>query len=283
MTVVGVELSIQFLLQNARAKLGNKFSAALDARLLLQAATGLTHEDIIAEPTRHVSAEAEATFNAFIARRLAHEPVSRILGRREFYGREYQITPDVLDPRADTEVVVELALNYVTRGRFIDLGTGSGAIAITLCAEVAGLSGVATDISRAALAVAQANAQRLRMSDKIIFHQGPWFDGVDGLFDLIISNPPYIRATEILAADVADFDPHLALFGGEDGLVAYREIAEQSAAHLTKDGIVVLEVGHEQSSEVERLFKTQGFNLADQALDLAGNVRALAFKPREPR
>ncbi len=278
-------MKIEALLSEGRRLLQRQgtFSVALDVRLLLQAATGLSHEDIIAEPQRHVSAEAAATFNAFIARRLAHEPVSRILGRREFYGREYQITPDVLDPRPDTEVVVELALHYAKCGRFIDLGTGSGAIAITLCAEVAGLSGVATDISSAALAVAQANAQRLGMSDKILFHQGAWFDGVDGFFDLIISNPPYIRATEILPPDVADFDPHLALFGGEDGLAAYREIAKQSATRLTTDGIVVVEVGSEQSSEVERLFKTQGFKLADQALDLSGHVRGLAFKSREPR
>ena len=278
-------MKIEDLLTEGRRLLQRQgtFSVALDVRLLLQAAAGLTHENIIAEPMRHVTADAAATFNAFIARRLAHEPVSRILGRREFYGREYQITPDVLDPRPDTEVVVELALDNVKGGRFIDLGTGSGAIAITLCAEAAGLSGVATDISGAALAVARGNAQRLGMSDRIIFHQGPWFDGVEGLFDLIISNPPYIRASEILAADVANFDPHLALFGGEDGLAAYREIAKQSTARLAAEGIVVVEVGHEQSSEVERLFETHGFKLADQALDLAEHVRALAFKHREPR
>ena len=278
-------MKIEALLSEGRRLLQRQgtFSVALDVRLLLQAATGLTHEDIIAEPTRHVSAAAAATFGAFIARRLAHEPVSRILGRREFYGRDYQITPDVLDPRPDTEVVVELALHYAKRGRFIDLGTGSGAIAITLCAEAAGLSGVATDISSAALAVARGNAQRLSMSDKIEFHQGSWLNGVDGLFDLIIANPPYIRATEVLSPDVADFDPHLALFGGEDGLAAYREIVEQVADRLSSEGVMVVEVGHDQSKEVVRLFKNQGFKLIDQASDLAGLTRGLAFKPREPR
>ena len=278
-------MKIEALLAEGRRLLQRQgtFSVALDVRLLLQAATGLSHEDIIAEPAREVSEEAATIFNAFIARRLAHEPVSRILGRREFYGREFQITPDVLDPRADTEVVAELALNYKKRGRFIDLGTGSGAIAITLCTEAAELSGIATDISGAALAVARGNAQRLGVGDKLTFHQGPWFDGVDGLFDLIISNPPYIPAKDILPPDVANFDPHLALFAGEDGLAAYREIAGQSAASLASDGIVVLEIGHDQSSEVKRLFETQGFKLVDQALDLAGHMRALAFKPHEPR
>ena len=278
-------MKIEALLTEGRKLLQRQgtFSVALDVRLLLQAATGLSHEDIIAQPAREVSDEAAATFNAFIARRLAREPVSRILGRREFYGREYQITPDVLDPRPDTEAVVELALNCKKRGRFIDLGTGSGAIAITICAEAAELSGIATDISGAALAVARGNAQRLGAGDKLTFHQGPWFDGVDGLFDLIISNPPYIPAKDILPPDVANFDPHLALFAGEDGLAAYREIAGQSAASLASDGIVVLEIGHDQSSEVKRLFETQGFKLVDQALDLAGHMRALAFKPHEPR
>ena len=278
-------MKIEALLTEGRKLLQRQgtFSVALDVRLLLQAATGLSHEDIIAEPTRPVSEEAAATFNAFIARRVAHEPVSRILGRREFYGREYQITPDVLDPRPDTEVVVELALKHAQRGRFTDLGTGSGAIAITLCAEAVDLRGIATDVSGAALDVARRNAQRLGVSDKLAFHQGAWLDGVDGLFDLIISNPPYIRAEETLPVDVANYDPHLALFAGEDGLASYCEIARQSATHLAADGIVVVEIGHDQSIEVEHLFETQGFKLVDQALDLVGHVRALAFKPREPR
>ena len=278
-------MKIETLLHEGRERLKHlgTFSTALDTRLLLQAATNLTHSDIVAEPTREISDDATAKFTASIARRLAHEPVSRILGKREFYGRDYRITPDVLDPRPDTEVVVELALKHIKRGRFIDLGTGSGAIAITLCAEVAELSGIATDISAAALAVASGNAHRLGVTVRLNFHQGTWFDGVDGLFDLIISNPPYIGAQEILPADVANFDPHLALFAGENGLAAYRAIANQAAAHLSLTGLVVVEVGHDQNREVEHLFKTQGFLCVDQALDLAGNVRGLAFKLPQPR
>ncbi len=278
-------MKIETLLQEGRERLKHlgTFSTALDTRLLLQAAANLTHEDIIAEPTRQVSEEAATLFSAFIVRRLAHEPVSRIRGRREFYGREYRITADVLDPRPDTEVVVELALKHIKRGRFIDLGTGSGAIAITLCAEVAELSGIATDVSAAALAVASGNAHRLGVTVRLNFHQGAWFDGVDGLFDLIISNPPYIGTKEILPTDVVNFDPHLALFASENGLAAYRVIANQSATHLSMAGLVVMEVGHDQNREVEHLFKTQGFICVDQALDLAGHVRGLAFKLPQPR
>ena len=278
-----MEKSIQYLLREARTKLGNNFSAALDSRLLLQAATGLTHTDIIAEPTRELSDEVGAKFNAFILRRLAHEPVSRILGRREFYGRDFVVTPDVLDPRPDTEVVVELALKHVRQGRFIDLGTGSGAIAITLCAEANVFSGLAADVSMAALDVARENAKRLGVDDRLSFHQGSWFEGVDEVFDLIVSNPPYIRDNEKLASDVMDYDPHLALFAGMDGLSAYREIARNAAAHLMPNGVVVVEIGHDQSAEVVGLFETQGFTCFDRATDLGEHVRGLVFKPHEPR
>ena len=277
-------MRIDTLLSKGRNLLKHQgsFSVNLDVRLLLQAATGLTHEDIVAEPQREVSADATATFDIFIARRLAQEPVSRILGRREFYGREFLITPDVLDPRPDTEVVVELALKHVRRGSFVDLGTGSGAIAVTLCAEAAELNGIASDISNAALDVARNNARRLGVSERLGFHQGSWFDRVEGKFDLIISNPPYVKSQESLPPDVANYDPHVALFAGDDGLVAYREIARQSATHLSPHGFVILEIGHDQSTEVEQLFETQGFKLVDKAQDLGGHIRGLAFNVREP-
>ena len=276
-------MKIEAHLREGRERLKHQgtFSTALDVRLLLQAAADLTHSDIIADPTREVSDEAAARFNAFVARRLKHEPVSRILGRREFYGREFFITPDVLDPRPDTEVVVELALRHLGRGRFIDLGTGSGAISITLCAEAADLSGVVTDISQAALDVARKNAKRLGVDNRLNFHHGSWFEGVEGSFDLIISNPPYIRDSESLAPDVVDYDPHLALFAGPDGLNAYREIARNAAAHLKPNGVMVVEIGHDQSTGIIELFETQGFNCVDSTSDLGGHVRGLAFKLHE--
>ena len=278
-------MKIEALLREGRELLKQQgsFSVNLDVRLLLQAAADLTHQEIVADPQSEVGVEATATFRSFIARRLGHEPVSRILGRREFYGRDFLITSDVLDPRPDTEVVVELALKYAKHGRFVDLGTGSGAIAVTLCAEAAAFHGVATDISNPALQVARGNAQRLGVADRLRFHQGKWFDGLQGKFDLIISNPPYIKTQQSLPPDVADYDPHLALFAGDDGLMAYVDIARQCATFLLPDGFVVLEIGHDQSTAVERLFETEGFNLVDTAQDLGGHTRGLVFNLPKPR
>ena len=277
MTDLGKTTTIDSALRQARAQLGNNFSAALDARLLFQEATGLTHAEIIAGPQAEISAEALTCFNIFIARRMAHEPVSRILGRREFYGRNFIVTPDVLDPRPDTEVVVELALNLVPRGSFIDLGTGSGAIAVTLAAENQNLSGIASDVSPAALAVAQINAKANVVEQRLAFQLSHWFEGVQGKFDLIISNPPYIRANEKLMPEVFEHDPHLALFGGEDGLEAYRAISASATSHLATGGIVVVEVGTGQNEEVAQLFETKGLMLLEKASDLQDHIRALAF------
>lgn len=255
-------------------------TAALDARLLLQAATRLTHADVVAEPQRELSAEQKKIFEQVITRRMVHEPVSRILGGREFYGREFKVTPAVLDPRADTECVVELALKLVKQGRFVDLGTGSGAIAITLCAENKNLSGIATDISDDALLVAKANAQNLSVEDRLQFHKGAWLDGLSGPFDLIISNPPYIREDAKLPPDVANYDPHVALFGGADGLQAYRTIAQQSAPHLAESAYLIVELGFDQSQAVTEIFFEHDFVVSSKAIDIAGYIRGLAFTKR---
>ncbi len=272
--------TVAILLSDARGQLGNNSTAALDARLLLQAATGLTHADVVAESQREISPEHIKIFEQFITRRMLHEPVSRILGTREFYGREFMVTPAVLDPRADTECVVELALKLTKQGRFVDLGTGSGAIAITLCAENKNLSGVATDISADALLVAEANAKNLNVTDRLQFHKGAWFDGLSEPFDLIISNPPYIRQDAKLPPDVANYDPHLALFGGADGLQAYRAIALQSGPHLAESAHLVVELGFDQAQAVTEIFSAHGFVVNGKAVDIAGYIRGLAFMKR---
>jgi release factor glutamine methyltransferase len=274
--------TIATLLAAARARLGNTFSAALDARLLMQEATGMAHADIIAHADDELNGEMAQKFEALIIRRLAHEPVSRILGRREFYGRSFIVTPDVLDPRPDTETVVELALKHTGAGRFVDLGTGSGAIAITLCAENAQLSGLAVDISPAALRVAERNAQAQGLAERLTFRQGNWLHGVTETFDLIISNPPYIRAGESLMREVFNHDPHLALFAGTDGLEAYRAIAATCGACLAPQGRVVVEIGAGQAGDVTALFETSGLVLLESADDLQGHARALAFARHKP-
>ena len=257
-------------------------SPALDARLLMQAVAGLSHEDIVAEPDLILAPDLISAFWNLIERRAAFEPVSRILGTREFYGRVFQVTPAVLDPRADTEILVDAALSLVLDKpvlRILDLGTGSGAIAITLLAELPHASGVATDVSPEALAVAAANAQNLGVADRLQFVESRWFEGVDGLFDLVVSNPPYIPAADIagLAADVREFDPLLALVGGDDGLEAYRAIAVGALAVLSPNSSVIVEIGSGQENNVQDLFFAHGFALIGSHHDLAGHIRCLCF------
>ena len=257
--------------------------AALDARLLFQSASGMRHEDIVAEPDLILPAEVTARFWPLIERRRKFEPVSRILGTREFYGRNFRVTPDVLDPRADTETLVGAALGLANgRGpiRILDLGTGSGAIVVTLLAELPGALAVATDLSAAALQVAKGNAEAMGVANRASFVQANWFDGVDGQFDLIVSNPPYIPLGVIagLAVDVRDFDPPKALDGGPDGLEAYRRIARGAGGYLAPKGHVILEIGAGQENAVNDLFRDQDFDRESRHFDLAGHVRCLAFR-----
>ena len=257
-------------------------TAGLDARLLFQAVSGLRHEDIVAEPDLVVPLDVAARFFSFTQRRLKFEPVSRILGSREFYGRNFRMTPDVLDPRADTETLIEvvLALEMDQRPiRILDLGTGSGAIAVTLLAELPGATVVASDLSAAALQVAKGNAEALGVAGRASFVQANWFEGIDGRFDLIISNPPYIPLGDIagLAPDVREFDPPRALDGGPDGLEAYRRIAGGAGGHLASKGHIILEIGAGQENAVNSLFKAQGFARESRQFDLSGLVRCLVF------
>ncbi len=285
--------------------------SALDARVLLQTASGLLHEDIIAAPEMVLDAATLEKFSNFIKRRLAHEPVSRILGSREFFGREFMVTPAVLDPRADTESLIELILerfpytvipakagtqlssdvNLAQRdsrfrgkdglggGRILDIGTGSGAILITLLAERPAFDGVAVDISPEALHVAKVNGLANGVSGRLHLHQGSWFNGLDGTFDLIVSNPPYIPHGDIagLEVDVKDYDPHLALDGGADGLFAYRAIAADAGLFLAVNGEIAVEIGAGQQTEVTSIFAAKGFSLLATRKDLGGHVRALIF------
>lgn len=255
---------------------------ALDARLLLQAAAGLTREAMIADPDRPVAADAVARFRIFIDRRLKGEPVSRILGVREFYGRVFTVTPATLDPRPDTEALIEAALSLMPADRpcrLIDLGTGSGAIALTLLAERPLAEAVLTDISLAALAVARANAESLGVASRAHFIEASWFAGVGGRFDLILSNPPYIPSAILptLEPDVRDFDPASALDGGPDGLGPYREIAAQALSFLAPQGRVIVEIGEGQAFEIEDIFKAAGWVPESRWKDLAGHVRCLGF------
>ncbi|PZF75165.1 peptide chain release factor N(5)-glutamine methyltransferase [Aestuariivirga litoralis] len=269
---------------SARLKAAGSDTPVLDARLLLQAAAGFSREDLIMGPDCTLSPGQAARFESFIARREEHEPVSRILGEREFYGRAFKVTPDTLDPRPDTETIIEAALPRIGKGaRLLDLGTGTGAIAITLLAERPESTGVATDLSPAALAVAGENARALGVADRLTLLEGSWLEPVTGAFDIILSNPPYIPAGDIatLSPDVRNHDPGLALVGGTDGLDPYRIIASGAAAHLAAGGHVLVEIGAGQAEDITAIFTQHGFRAAGRYRDLGGHERCLAFNRPE--
>jgi release factor glutamine methyltransferase len=258
----------------------------LDARLLLFRAACISQEDLVADPARPLSAEAQSRYGEWIGRRLAGEPVSRILGCREFYGRSFLLDAHTLDPRPDTETLVDAALALVDRQggrgrplRVLDLGTGSGCLLITLLAELPGATGVGTDLSLPALALARDNARRLGVGNRAQFVAGDWFEPVAGRFDLIVANPPYLASEEIgrLPREVIH-DPPLALDGGSDGLDAYRRIAESAAGRLVPGGAILVEIGPAQAEEVFTLLRGAGLQTpAERSVwrDLAGRVRVV--------
>lgn len=276
--------TVASLLKAGRVALENRGieSAALDARLLLQLATDLAHEDFIADPDLPVSDAQASTYLRYVARRQNREPVSKIFGQREFYGRPFHVTRDVLDPRADTEALITLCLMHVPEDRpvrILDLGSGSGAIIITLLSELPLAVGVAVDVSHAALKVTERNAGSLGVAGRLELLASNWFSSVSGAFDLIVSNPPYIRSCDIsgLSRDVRQFDPALALDGGADGIDCYRQIAAQARPHLRPGGLVAVEIGAGQKQDVAGVFSQHNFRLQAQQVDLAQHNRALLF------
>ena len=247
-----------------------------EARLLLGAVLGRNHAWIEAHRDDPLEAAAAERFSALVARRAAGEPVAYLLGRREFYGRDFAVSPAVLIPRPETELLVEVALAAVAgraNPRILDLGTGSGCIAITLALELPGAEVTAVDISAAALAVARSNAERLGAGLRCL--QSEWFAALGGeRFDLIVSNPPYIAAGDRhLAEGDLRFEPPIALACGRDGLDAIRHILASAADHLEPGGTLHLEHGYDQADAVAELFLDADFTDIAQSRDLAGIVR----------
>jgi release factor glutamine methyltransferase len=239
----------------------------LDARLLLCAAAGLSHEAYVAKGDDMLLPKTAARFAASIDRRLRGEPVSRILGSREFYGRPFRIDANTLDPRPDTETLVEAALAVIDREgwrerplRLLDIGTGSGCILITLLAELPMAVGVGVDVSLPALALARDNARALGVGPRASFVASDWLDAVSGNFDLVVANPPYIATADIggLGREVAAHDPLPALDGGHDGLDAYRRILPRLRQLLQKGAIVLFETGADQAEAVQGLLGDAG-------------------------
>jgi release factor glutamine methyltransferase len=261
-------------------------SAELDARILTGHALGLDLTGLISAAQRQLTPDESARLEEFARRRLAGEPVARIIGEKEFWGLPLQLSSATLVPRPDTETVVELALELLRAGgnlnrplRVADLGTGSGAILLALLSELPAAQGFGTDISEDALQTAGANAARAGLSERATFIACDYASGLSGSFDLIVSNPPYIRSTDIggLAAEVRNHDPLAALDGGADGLDAYRALIPQAARLLAPGGPLVVEAGQGQSGPIQALMVAAGLMpvIAPKA-DLAGIPRAVA-------
>ena len=257
----------------------------LDARLLLCHAAGLSHEAYVAGLNAALAPDTAARFGAFVERRLAGEPVSRIVGVREFYGRPFRIDASTLDPRPDTETLIEAALGLVDREApltILDLGTGSGCILITLLAELPKASGVGVDASQSALDLAQANARALGVAAQASFLASDWLEAVEGRFDLVVANPPYLFTADLagLAREVADHDPLAALDGGPDGLSAYRRIVPGLGKVLRPGGFALFEIGPGQALAASRLLAEAGLDLeaGQRWHDLAGRPRVVGAR-----
>ncbi len=257
-------------------------TARLDARLLLASVDGMSASAVLLEPQRVLAAEAEAAFGRLVDRRVQREPVSRILGRREFWSLDFAISLATLDPRPDSETLVEAALAQFgpePRRRVLDLGTGTGCLILAVLSERPRWVGLGIDIADEAVAVARANARTLELSERVHFQTGDWDKGLVGSFDLILSNPPYIPSSEIagLSPEVATFDPLRALDGGVDGLDAYRALAPALLRLLAPQGRAIVELGKGQVEAIEGIMEKAGLMALERRRDLAGVERCLVL------
>lgn len=263
-------------------------SARLDAEVMMAEAAGLSRAALIAGIV-NPGAAALARFEAMVSRRLAHEPLAYIVGRREFFSLDFDLSPAVLIPRPETETVVECALDFLSArpaATVLDLGTGSGAIAVALAVNAPDVRIVATDISQVSLEIAQGNARRHGCAERITFLRGDWYGALDhrwsgAQFDLIVSNPPYVSPDELgmLAPEVRKFEPRGALLSGGDSLTSYRRIAQSLGRWLERKGEVIVEVGSGQAPAVIEILRGAGCARSAVVRDLAGVERVVRSRP----
>jgi release factor glutamine methyltransferase len=254
--------------------------AAVDAAILARHALGWDRATLLARGRETPPASFDTPFEALVARRAAREPVAMIMGVREFWGLDFEVTRDVLVPRPETEFIVEEALAAFPRARrAIDVGTGSGCVAVALCREFPACHVVGTDISAAALAVAGRNAARHGVSDRLSLLQTDFLAGIGATVELIVSNPPYVPASAApaLAREIVQHEPHTALFGGEDGLSAIRAILAQAPSRLSPQGRLIVEFGFGQEPEVTALARGSGWNVLRLREDLQGIPRTIVL------
>jgi release factor glutamine methyltransferase len=256
----------------------------LDARLIVQHALGVDWQTLFLKEDQALDADALNRLESGLARRAAHEPVSRIVGRRHFWTLDLAVSPDTLDPRPETETVIEAALAALPDRssplRLLDLGTGTGAILLALLKEFPAATGIGVDLSPGALGIARTNAASHGLADRAEFVEGSWTDRVGGVFDLIVSNPPYIATGDLAALppDVRDYDPCGALDGGADGLDAYRTILPALPGLLAPGGLAILELGAGQAEAVTGIAEEHGLGGVGCRADLSGIERAVSFK-----
>ena len=290
----GVTLTVQSAMTEATRllKRAGVEEAGNDARRLLSAVLGLSSAQLLGSPEARLTGEQADTFARYVARRATREPVSRILGEREFYGRTFKLSPTTLDPRPDSETLIEVTLGFVDQAglraaplRILDVGTGSGCLLTTLLCELPAATGVGTDISQDALHMASDNAQRLGVAARATWKIADALENIEGPFDILVCNPPYIRSAVIaeLEPEVRDFDPRAALDGGSDGLAVYRRMAPRIPA-LVPNGWAVFEVGYDQAEAVADLLAsaTGAGNPPSLSLhlDVAGKRRCVAWGTR---
>lgn len=253
--------------------------AKLDARLLLEHVCDTDHSALIAHPDRELTPNELDEFNEFIGRRAKREPVAYILEQWEFMGLTFDVSGDVLIPEQDSEFLVEEALRHCEDGmRVLDLCTGSGCIALSVLNFTNDTKAVCTDISQKALLVAEKNADKLGLSERVTFEETDLFPKEEGKFDLIVSNPPYIASSviETLAPEVKDYEPRLALDGDADGLSFYRRIVDKVPAYLYSSGYLVMEIGYDQADDVRGLLEKNGrYHEIEVVKDFSGNDRVI--------
>lgn len=270
--------------QGARARLeaAGIPGPVIDARVLVEAACGVTRADIVGDPYREISPEKAARLDDYLERRIRREPVSHILGRRGFWNIMLGVTPGVLTPRPETEVIVDHALRLFPEGRslrILDLGVGSGAILLAILAERPAARGLGVDVSEEALAVARENAANLGLAGRVALLRGDWTAGLaEADFDLVVSNPPYIATDviETLDPEVRVYEPRLALDGGADGLDAFRRLAPEILRVLKPGGRFLVEIGYDQRTAVETLFRGAGAVEVETLQDLSTHDRVVA-------
>ncbi len=259
--------------------------ARREARLLVALALGVEPAVVLGFPERPIDAAAQERLNALTARRTAREPYARLAGRRQFWSLDLEISPDTLDPRPDSETLVEAALAVLPDRaaplRILDFGTGSGCLLLALLSELPNAVGIGIDILPGAVAMARRNATALGLAERASFAAGSWGETISCSVDVIIANPPYIPSTDIetLAPEVACYEPRSALDGGADGLTAYRELASVTRRLLAPDGIALFEVGAGQHEAVALLMGENGLALQSVKCDLSGVARCIVVAP----